>query len=88
MKTKVLITATAQLMCAFVFAYAKSRFSNDVAQIEVFLCLFTAGRTRNNCNFLNTPQHLHVYQNYCQKEPLGLCFWTAMCRHYMNMKQD
>ena len=34
-KTKALIScaATAQLICAFVFAYAKIRFSNDVAQM-------------------------------------------------------
>ena len=34
MKTKVLIkcAVTVQLICAFVFAYAKSRFSNDVAK--------------------------------------------------------
>ena len=33
-KTKALIScvATAQLICAFVFAYAKSRFFHDVAQ--------------------------------------------------------
>ena len=32
-KTKVLIscTVTAQLICAFVFAYAKSKFSHDAA---------------------------------------------------------
>ena len=32
-KTKALIIAPVQLICAFVFAYAKSRFSHDVAQI-------------------------------------------------------
>ena len=35
-KTKVLIdqaAVTAQLICAFVFAYAKNRFSHDVAHI-------------------------------------------------------
>ena len=34
-KTKVLISfsVTAQLLCAFVFAYAKIRFSHDAAQI-------------------------------------------------------
>ena len=30
---------TAQLICAFVFAYAKSRFSHDVAQL--MFCLNT-----------------------------------------------
>ena len=37
-KTKALIncSATAQLTCTFDFAYAKSRFSHDVAQIMMF----------------------------------------------------
>ena len=36
-KTKALISfaVTAKLICVFVFAYAKSRFSQDVAQIRV-----------------------------------------------------
>ena len=35
-KTKALISfaVTAKLICVFVFAYAKSRFSHDVAHIE------------------------------------------------------
>ena len=35
-KTKALISCavTAQLICVFVFAYAKSRFSHDVAQMR------------------------------------------------------
>ena len=38
MKTKTLIrlAVTAKLICVFVFAYAKSRFSHDEAQM--FLC--------------------------------------------------
>ena len=34
-KTKALISfaVTAQLLCGFIFAYAKSRFSHDAAQI-------------------------------------------------------
>ena len=41
-KTKVLIscTVTMQLICAFVFAYAKSRFSHDAAHIKVKYCIF------------------------------------------------
>ena len=37
MKTKALISCavTAQLICVFVFAYAKSRFSHDEAQIRM-----------------------------------------------------
>ena len=37
MKTKALISCavTAQLICVFVFAYAKNLFSNDEAQIEL-----------------------------------------------------
>ena len=40
-KTKALISFTviAKLICVFVFAYAKSRFSYDVAQIEIALAL-------------------------------------------------
>ena len=36
-KTKALISCavTAQLICGFVFAYAKSRFSHDAAQIII-----------------------------------------------------
>ena len=34
-------TVTAQLICAFVFAYAKSRVSHDVADIVVFLMFLT-----------------------------------------------
>ena len=35
-KTKALITCvvTAKLICVFVFAYAKSRFSHDAAHID------------------------------------------------------
>ena len=40
-KTKALIscTVTTQLICALVFAYAKSRFSHDVAQIVICMIL-------------------------------------------------
>ena len=43
-KTKVLISSvfTVQLICAFVFAYAKSMFSHDMAQ----LCLVLVSTTR------------------------------------------
>ena len=36
-KTKVLISfvVTAKLICGFVFAYAKSRFSHDAAHIKI-----------------------------------------------------
>ena len=39
-KTKALnsYVVSAQLICAFVFAYAKSRFSYDVAQVSFPLC--------------------------------------------------
>ena len=33
-KTKSLISCTVQLMCVFVFAYAKSKLSHDVAHLE------------------------------------------------------
>ena len=46
-KTKALISfaVTAKMICVFVFAYAKSRFSHDAAQImgkvEIFGVFFT-----------------------------------------------
>ena len=41
MKTKALISfaVTAKLICVFVFAYAKTRFSHDTAHIMLF-CIF------------------------------------------------
>ena len=41
-KTKALISCavTAQLICAFVFAYTKSRFSHDAAHLKVYSYLF------------------------------------------------
>ena len=41
-KTKALIslTVTAKLICAFVFAYAKSRFSHDAAHILNFIFFY------------------------------------------------
>ena len=38
-KTKALIsfTVTAKLICVFVFAYSKSRFSHDTAQLKAVL---------------------------------------------------
>ena len=43
MKTKALISfaVTAKLICVFVFAYAKSRFSNDAAHIAKACFLMT-----------------------------------------------
>ena len=43
-KTKALISfaVTAKVICVFVFAYAKSRFSHDAAQISIDLCFCTA----------------------------------------------
>ena len=40
MKTKALVSfpVTAQMMCTFVFAYAKSRLSHDVSHIRVGSC--------------------------------------------------
>ena len=40
-KIKALISCAviAQLICAFVFVYAKNRFSHDPAQIELVVCL-------------------------------------------------
>ena len=39
-KTKALISSavTPQLICAFVFAYAKDRFSHGTAQMKLSLC--------------------------------------------------
>ena len=40
-KTKALISfaVTAKLICVFVFAYAKSRFSHDVAHLVDLICV-------------------------------------------------
>ena len=40
-KTKALISfaVAAKLICVFVFAYAKSRFSHDVAHIYVYIAV-------------------------------------------------
>ena len=48
-KTKALISCavTAQLICRFVFAYAKSRFSHDAAQIMVILHSFAKPSSNN-----------------------------------------
>ena len=54
-KTKALISfaVTAKLICVFVFAYAKSRFSHDAAQLTVYspyyplICLFSLMKTRD-----------------------------------------
>ena len=42
-KTKALISfaVTAKLICVFVFAYAKSRFSHDEAQMENMIYLYS-----------------------------------------------
>ena len=47
MKTKVLISCavTAQLICDFVFAYANSRFSHDVAEIVLVLSVSVVSST-------------------------------------------
>ena len=48
MKTKALIifAVTAKLICVFVFAYAKSQFSHDEAQIDNAICTIHAILTR------------------------------------------
>ena len=35
-KTQISFAVTAKLICVFVFAYAKNRFSHDAAQFEVY----------------------------------------------------
>ena len=54
-KTKVLISCavTAQLICAFVFAYAMRWFSRDVAQLFCAVLQVTAYRQTT------FPQHIH-----------------------------
>ena len=44
-KTKALISlaVTAKLICVFVFAYAKSRFSHEGAQMTFYLVLISSG---------------------------------------------
>ena len=77
-KTKALISCavTAQLICAFVFAYAKSRFSHDVAQMK-------HGRAKNgwrqpkNCLSLITPWNqcrtciVEIITAECRSRALG-----------------
>ena len=45
-KTKALISfaVTAKLICVFVFAYAKSRFSHDAAHMVLDITQISAGR--------------------------------------------
>ena len=67
MKTKALISfaVTAKLICVFVFAYAKSRFSHDAAQIGMCYVLMT-----HSIMALYFPQTQHhhlaaeIYQRY------------------------
>ena len=58
-KTKALIrcAVTAQLICLFVFAYAKSSFSHDAAQLEgvpAVTCVASAQHLTKKVNF-DTP---------------------------------
>ena len=63
-KTKALISCavTTQLICVFVFAYAKSRFSHEVAQVligpcgcaaELHLCSHMAKAGLSGCGSIN-----------------------------------
>ena len=63
MKTKALIscTVTVQLICAFVFAYAKSRFSHDAIHIVVsfqLLLVHFGADISSVDNEGNTPLHM------------------------------
>ena len=66
MKTKVLISwaVTAQLICVFVFAYAKIRFSHDAAHL-IFSLNYHVGKTQSyeecTCGFFN---YSNVYNTH------------------------
>ena len=66
-KTKALISCkvTAQLICAFVFAYAKIRFSHDVAHIVIYLAIWALPpvQLRPTWAFAQTDQRLHCVFN-------------------------
>ena len=53
-KTKALISfvVTAKLICVFVFAYAKSRFSHDEAQIMIIVLIHVSKSYLCNAQFL------------------------------------
>ena len=56
-KALIICVVTAQLICTFVFAYAKNSFSNDVAQIFCYLLCVNRvflSRVRNLYHMLKT----------------------------------
>ena len=73
MKTKALISfaVTAKLIFVFVFAYAKSRFSNDAAHMFKTDCDFKMSEISNiACRWVKTmpeplkPRPLHVHGSF------------------------
>ena len=60
-KTKALISCavTAQLICVFVFAYAKSRFSHNEAQMKPLLLTYSMCKDLSASLGSNTYHDLH-----------------------------
>ena len=54
-KTKALISCavTAKLICTFVWAYAKSRFSHDAAQLPLKIIRLMKMTKKDCCNYKN-----------------------------------
>ena len=82
-KTKVLIsfTVTAKLICVFVFAYAKSRFSDGAAQVSPCTSTITVpdprGGLRGTCppeeakSALKNDKKKNFFFNVLMKEKVG-----------------
>ena len=82
MKTKALISfaVTAKLICVFVFAYAKSRFSHDAAHffflqtgfVDVTVNVLNAND--NNPQFNQTVYTFNVFENEAAGTSVGLIY--------------
>ena len=64
-KTKALISfaVTAKLICVFVFAYAKSRFSHDAAQLVIYI---SDTKTTHSLQYLQI-MHSSKFSNFENK---------------------
>ena len=68
-KTKALISfaVTMKLICVFVFAYTKSRFSHDEAHINV--TCFGIGFSTNKCQNILFVENFNLYQSDIRNNP-------------------
>ena len=80
-KTKALISfaVTAKLICVFVFAYAKSRFSYDPAHI--FQTVFSINRSY--VNILTKDQNFKTWQCKCAEEDI-----SRLSHHVLGIKSN